>query len=410
MGRRSRKAGAPRSVPADRARGDLPGAHRRVAGRRPPLHLLPHARGARRRAPGGAGREATLGLRRRLPRPARRRGRPPQGRRRALDVALQGASRHGHLRRPAARPGRGRMRDHRRLHRAAFRRDHHLQSGRGGRRRHDGDQPRHPRRRPHLQHAQADPHLRGAGRARAALPAHAAAVRHRSQEALQAPRRDQSRAAHGHGVPGRGGAQLPLLPVDRVRRVDDHLEPRRPRRPPRRREPGDERQHLRSREAALDERALRARHGAGRLRGARAGLSRAGGLLRSAAGPEAARRAGRERARRGSRARPARAHAARRRPGAPDGARGPARAGEGRGAGRLHPPGRLALHAAGHRRRSAREAGGRPRRGAHPAGGRGVPRGARALRGRADRDRRAGSTGAARGEGPSPSSPRCAWA
>ncbi len=100
----------------------------------------------------------------------------------------------------------------------------------------------------------------------AALSAHAAAVRHRSQEALQAPRRHQPRAAHRHGVPGRGGAQLPLLPVDRVRRVDGHLEPRRPRGPPRRREPGHERQHLRSREAALDERALHPRHGAGRSR------------------------------------------------------------------------------------------------------------------------------------------------
>ena len=59
--------------------------------------------------------------------------------------------------------------------------------------------PRHPRRRPSLQHAQAGPDLQGARRGAAALSAHAAAVRHRSQEALQAPRRDQPRAAHRHG-------------------------------------------------------------------------------------------------------------------------------------------------------------------------------------------------------------------
>ena len=85
------KPGPPRSVPADRAAADLSRAHRRSAGLRPPVHLLPHTRAARGRAPGGAGRQARLGLRRRLSRPAPRRGRPSQGRRRALDAALPGA-------------------------------------------------------------------------------------------------------------------------------------------------------------------------------------------------------------------------------------------------------------------------------------------------------------------------------
>ncbi len=293
LGRGSREARHPWSLSPDRAPADLPRAHRAPARRGPPLHLLPHARGARGRAQRRAGREARLGLQRRLPRPAGRRGRPAQGGRRALDPALSRASRHDRVRRPAARPGRGGQRDHRRLHRAALRRHHHLQPGGGRRRRHDGREPRHPRRRPPLQHAQADPDLRGPGGAAAALPAHAAALRHRPQEALQAARRHQPRAARGHGLPRRGGAQLPVLPVDRVRRVDDPVEPRRPHRALRRREPGHERQHLRPRETALDERALHPRPGHRRARGARACLPRARRLLRAAVGAAPAGRTGR---------------------------------------------------------------------------------------------------------------------
>ena len=286
----------------------------------PPLHLLPHARGARGRASGGSGREARLGLQRRLPRPCRRtRSRAAPGGRRALDAALQGAPRHDGLRRHAARPGRGRKRDHRRLHRAALRRHRHLQPGGGRRRRDDGGEPRHPRRRPPSQHAQAGAHLRGAGRARAAVPAHAAALRHRPQEALQASRRHQSRAAHRDGLSGRGGAQLPLFSVDRVRRVDD-----RPGRSPtwcplRRREPGHQPQHLRPREAALDERALhlRALAPAELAARVRAYLERVGfyGQPQARAG---ARRAGRRSPGEAVEAGELRAAAARRRAGAPD--------------------------------------------------------------------------------------------
>ena len=62
----------------------------------------------------------------------------------------------------------------------------------------------------------------------AGVPAHAAAVRHRQEEAQQAARRDQARAAHRRGVPRRGGAQLPVLPERRVRREHDHLVAGRP--------------------------------------------------------------------------------------------------------------------------------------------------------------------------------------
>ena len=224
LGRRPRKARPPRSLPPDRAARHLSRAHRAACwppGTSTPASTRPRSSKPSaaplrpRSAPGSTAAPVATW------RPTRS---PAPGCRRALDAALQRAPRHDGLRRHAARPGRGRKRDHRRLHRAALRRDHHLQPGGGRRRRDDGGEPRHPGRRPPLQHAQADPHLRGAGCADAALPAHAAALRHRPQEALQAPRRDQPRAAHRDGLSGRGGAQLPLLPVDRVRRVDDHLD------------------------------------------------------------------------------------------------------------------------------------------------------------------------------------------
>ena len=147
-----------------------------------------------------------------------RRGGAPQGGRRALHAAHARAGGRHRVPRPAARRRRVRQRHHRRLHRAALGRHDHLQPRRRGRRRHHGDHARDPRRRPHQQHAQADRHLRGPGRARARVPAHAAALRHRQEEAQQAARRHQARAAHGDGLPRRGRAQLPLLPQHRVRR------------------------------------------------------------------------------------------------------------------------------------------------------------------------------------------------
>ena len=159
-----------------------------------------------------------LGVLGQVPGAGRGRGPAPPGGRRAVHAARARARRPHRLPRHPARRRRLRERHHGRLHRAALGRHRHLQPRRRRRRRHHGDHPRHPRRRPHQQHAQAGRHLRGARRAGARVPAHAAALRHRQEEAQQAARRHQAGAAHRRGVPRRGGAQLPVLPERRVRR------------------------------------------------------------------------------------------------------------------------------------------------------------------------------------------------
>ena len=228
LGRGAGRAGAPRAVPADGAHGHLPRVRRQAARERPPVPVLLHRRGARGRAPEGAGREAELGVLGEVPPARRRRSRAPQGGRGAVDPALQGPARQDRLRRHDPRAGRGRQRPHRRLHRPALGRHRRLQPRRRGGRRHHGRHARDPRRRPPQQHAQADRHLRGPGRAGPEVPPHAAALRHRPQEAQQAARRHQAGAAHGAGPARRGRAQLPLLPQHRVRREHDHLDARGP--------------------------------------------------------------------------------------------------------------------------------------------------------------------------------------
>ena len=102
-----------------------------------------------------------------------------------------------------------------------------LQLRRRRRRPRRGDHARHPRRGPPLQHAQAAARLRGAGRRAAGLRAHPAHPRARRQEALQAPRRGVGAGAARHGLPARGGAQLPRAArLGRRGRRDDDVDRR----------------------------------------------------------------------------------------------------------------------------------------------------------------------------------------
>ena len=183
------------------------------------------------------GRGADLPVReRRAPRrgrPAadRRRARLPVDRRARRGQGLQGAARQprlprrggGRRRRAPARARRGRHRGQRRhprrdrvRERAARRprdraRGRHagLPPGRRGRRRRRRHHARGPRRRPLLQHAQADAHPAGDRRADADLRPPAAAARAGRQEALQAPRRRVGAGPARRRLPAGGGPELP---------------------------------------------------------------------------------------------------------------------------------------------------------------------------------------------------------
>ena len=150
------------------------------------------------------------------------------------------------------RAARGRR--HRPLRRPA---DVQLRVARGGHGR--LDHARDPRRRPHLEHAEANPDP-ACPRSRAAhVRARRQHPRHRRQEAVEAPRRGLRRRVPGRGVPGRRARELPG--ADRMgarRRNHDHV-PRRDSRAVLAR--GGERQpgNVRLCKARLDERRLPAR-------------------------------------------------------------------------------------------------------------------------------------------------------
>ena len=156
---------------------------------------------ARRLLGGGQG----LRGRGRDPHPHARRGRDRLGRR-------------------GARPGRGAERGARGSRHPALRRAPDLQlrlaaGGLAGR-----DHARHPRRRPRLQHAQADPRAGGARRRGSRLRPRRQRARDRRQEALQAPRRGRRGRVPARGLPARGAGQLPGAARLELRRPDhDHV-------------------------------------------------------------------------------------------------------------------------------------------------------------------------------------------
>ena len=131
------------------------------------------------------------------------RGRAPPRRRRALHRPLPRPRRRHRVGRPRPRRHPLRQRRHRGLHHPALRRHARLQPRRGLRRRGDGDHARHPRRRPPLQHPEADPALPGPRRRRARLRPPADDPRPRREAALQAARR------HLRGRVPRAGASCP---------------------------------------------------------------------------------------------------------------------------------------------------------------------------------------------------------
>ena len=246
--------------------------------------MLLHARGARGRAPGGAGREARLGLLGHVPRRSRAKRasavRRPASRSRCACACPTAATVFHDLLRE---PGRVRQRHHRRLHRPAQRRHRHLQPRRGGGRRHHGGHARHPRRRPHQQHAQAG--ASSTRRSGAPVP-----------EFLHMPLlfgTDRKKLSKRHGATKLEQLTAQGYLVEVVRNylcflstefdetmitwtLDDLVE----------RfdvlEPGHQRQHLRPREAALDERALHAAAGRRGARRAARGVPHAGRVLRRA--------------------------------------------------------------------------------------------------------------------------------
>ena len=98
--------------------------------------------------------------------------------------------------------------DARRLDPGPLRRDADLQLLRRRRRRDDEDHPRDPGQRPPLEHAQADPLLRGARLPAAGLRPHPDDPRPGPEAPVQAPRRDVRARVPRRGVPARGDGEL----------------------------------------------------------------------------------------------------------------------------------------------------------------------------------------------------------
>ena len=166
----------------DPAPGPLPRGGREDGRRRQGLLRLRNPRRARRHARRRHGRQGEAALQRLLPRPQRAVPRRPEPRhplqepdRRQRGVRRQDQGPHRVEQRRTRRPGD-----------LPSRRLPHLQLRRGGRRPRHGHHRRDPRRRPRQQHAAPDQHLRGAGRAGAALRAHADDPRPRGRQAQQA--------------------------------------------------------------------------------------------------------------------------------------------------------------------------------------------------------------------------------
>ena len=134
-------------------------------GTRLSLHL--HRRGARSAPPRrrAARRRATTGVAAGC-RPKIERGARPRAGLEALRFAMPRGRGRGGVGRRGARARGVPQRSARRLRSAALRRPAHLQLRVRGRRSRHGDHPRDPRRRPHLEHAAADPALPGAAAGR----------------------------------------------------------------------------------------------------------------------------------------------------------------------------------------------------------------------------------------------------
>ncbi|CAA9475641.1 MAG: Glutamyl-tRNA synthetase @ Glutamyl-tRNA(Gln) synthetase, partial [uncultured Rubrobacteraceae bacterium] len=258
LGRGTRGRRSPRPLSPDRTLRPLPrgrGEARRFRCR------LPGLRHDRRdgRVPGeGAGREATADLQgRRVPRHGPRGGAAPGRCRGAVHRPLQDAGR-GPDRRRGPHPGTGDVRELEpgRLRHHEVDRHPDLQLRGGRRRRRDEDQPRHPRRRPPLEHATTDPDLRVFGLRPPRVRPRPAGPRAGQEEALQAPRGGERRGLRGRGVPSGGALQLPRAPRGGIRGGRGDLLPRRARRTvphrARERQPGG----LRREEADLHKRPL----------------------------------------------------------------------------------------------------------------------------------------------------------
>ena len=208
--------------PAHRhVRGSAAEAHRR----RRRLSLLLHQGGAGRQARGRRENRGRLrGLRSHLSRHSSRRGRRARCSWRAPCLAPESARRprSGHVQRC-------RLRRHELPHRcdgrhdsAPHRRHVHLQLRCGLRRCEHGHHPRHPRRRPSLQHPAPGAHLRGARRRGAAVRAPVHDLGPRRQEALEAPRRHQRGGVPRPGVSARCPRELPGAARLVARRRDHH--------------------------------------------------------------------------------------------------------------------------------------------------------------------------------------------
>ena len=178
------------------------------------------------------------------------------GRGPAAGRPLQGAGRGGALRRPDPRRGRVRQRPARRLHHRARGRLAALPLRRRDRRREDGDQPRHSRRGPPLEHAEAHRPDPGARLPRAALRAHPADPERRPLEDEQAQVADVGHRLSRGGLPAGGDGQLPRLPGLEPRDRGGDLHPRRADRALRPGARPQGRRHLRQGSAGLPERGL----------------------------------------------------------------------------------------------------------------------------------------------------------
>ena len=171
---------------------------------RPDGRLPPRRRAARRRGQGVRGRG-------RDPLPDARRGRHRVGRHRPRPHRVSERQARGRGHRPLRRPP-----------------DVQLRLADGGRL--GRDHPRHPRRRPHLEHAEAAQHHPRGRRRGAGLRARPEHLRLRRQEALEAARRHRRRRVPRRRLPPRSAHELPRAARLGARRRDDGHVRRRARR------------------------------------------------------------------------------------------------------------------------------------------------------------------------------------
>ena len=243
-------------------------------------YCTPEELDARREAAQARGRD--LPLRRPLPRPP-----APSRRPRGAPAPDPGRGDDGRPR-PDPRGRDVRPRHARRLDPRPVRRDADLQLLRGRRRRDDEDHPRDPGQRPPLEHAEADPLLRGARVPAAGVRPHPDDPRPGPEAPVQAPRGDVRPRVPGRGVPARGDGQLPRA-ARMGPRGPGGLHPGRadpPLRPPAgRRHAGDLRpDQARVAEPGVDEAARRGPRGADAARDAAARPARRAARDRRAAG------------------------------------------------------------------------------------------------------------------------------